>query len=459
MDFAKRVSPVIIDLSSSLSDCDESNMNSNAPKPKPKPKSVSKSNSKQNPKPNPKPKSKPNAHDDNQTMIPIYSLTARKLMSNMGHIPGKGLGPHHNGISSPIQAQPQNGPSNCGLGYSTAEPLNSKQTDILRSVERGDNVFLTGPAGTGKSVVLRRVVQFLGRRYRPWEWTVVAPTGIAAVHLGGQTIHRFSGVGVPVLEEDFGKAWGKGRGGNGGSRKRWKNLKVLVVDEVSMISGEFFDRLSTVVGEIRNEPDMPFGGIQLVLSGDFLQLPPIVNKAHELKNLAYSMDNNTNSNNTNSNTRHKPKRKKLFDNQGFAFQATAWKKAALKTTQLDEVFRQTNTDFIRVLHEIRLGKVSPTSEAFLKSCDRPLSPTDLGIEPTVLYAKNRGVDDLNRDSLHRLPGEEHLFEAVDSVQVEYGEDGEDRQYRSRHEDEDELRSSDFFEKCIAAQRLCLKEGA
>ena len=378
-------------------------------------------------------------HTHTSDSIPssIYSPLAHKLMAKMGYIVGEGLGARkQKGIVYPIKASRQIGKS--GIGAHRA--LNEKQRTVLQSVQRGYNVFVTGPAGTGKSVVLKHVIKLLKETYQPQEWTVVAPTGIAATALGGQTIHSFSGVGIPTVVADFEKAWGKGRkGGIGGSCERWRDLKALIVDEVSMLSGEFFDRLSGVVSAIKKKPDKVFGGLQLILCGDFLQLPPIVKKAYVFK--SYMVNNSV-------------EEKDIFRNQGFAFQAEGWQKATLTTIQLDEVFRQKNIDFTKVLHEIRIGKVSPSSLAYLKQCDRTLPPNKYGVKPTILYSTNKRVDETNQNSLDKLPGEEYCYQAKDSVEValsvpdNYVDDATQ-----------ELWDSDFFQKCIAAKQLRLKEGA
>jgi ATP-dependent DNA helicase PIF1 len=135
-----------------------------------------------------------------------------------------------------------------------------------------ETLFITGAAGTGKSFLMRYVIQELKKRSSGAEGTVAvtAPTGIAAVNIGGSTIHSFSGIGL-----------GRGDPANILARVRksqkastnWKQASVLVLDEISMLSAELFDLLDFIGKSVR-QSDRPFGGLQLILCGDFLQLPP-----------------------------------------------------------------------------------------------------------------------------------------------------------------------------------------
>jgi ATP-dependent DNA helicase PIF1 len=399
------------------------------------------------------------------------------MMAKMGHVQGNGLGKESQGITSPVKAngkvstRPGHAP---GVGY--VLKLNEKQKTTVELARAGRNVFITGPAGTGKSVVLHEIIHFLEQKYkgRYDRWAAVAPTGTAALAVGGQTIHRLAGCGIPEVAADFGKAWEINK------RKAWRNLEVLVIEEVSMISGEFFDRLSEVVSDIRAEKDeplndvmgesrdkedervsdavgeirdkkqdKPFGGIQLIVCGDFLQLPPITKKIFEIQAQKAALA--------------RLKRKDIVHcDRGFTFQARAWQQAAMAVVDLDEVYRQGNVEFVKILHEIRKGKVTADAVAFLKQCDRPLPPNKRGVKPTILYAKNRDVSQENLQELQKLTGCEYCFDARDDVVVEdhYGESQfEQLEYERRSEIERDLWSSSFFQDCIAQKELRLKEGA
>ena len=172
-------------------------------------------------------------------------------------------------------------------------------------VEKKKSVFFTGSAGTGKSVLLREIISSLRKKYarEPDRIAVTASTGLAACNVGGVTLHSFAGIGLgkePVAE--LVKKIKK----NQKARHRWMRTKVLVVDEVSMVDGELFDKLESIARQLRNN-GRPFGGIQLVITGDFFQLPPV------------------------------PDRGKVAQ---FAFDASTWTTSVEYTIGLHHVFRQ-----------------------------------------------------------------------------------------------------------------------
>jgi hypothetical protein len=225
------------------------------------------------------------------------------------------------------------------------------------------------------------------------------------------------------------------------------------------VTGESRDKedkgISDVVGEGRDKKeDKPFGGIQLIVCGDFLQLPPITKKIFEIQAQKAAL------------ARLK-KKDILHCDRGFTFQARAWQQAAMAVVDLDEVYRQGNVEFVKILDEIRKGKVTADAVAYLKKCDRPLPPNERGVLPTILYSKNRDVSQENLQELQKLAGCEYRFEASDDVvvgdhlgesqfeQFEYDKNEDGRQ----REIEKDLWSSSFFQDCSAEKELRLKEGA
>jgi ATP-dependent DNA helicase PIF1 len=170
------------------------------------------------------------------------------------------------------------------------------------------SVFFTGSAGTGKSVLMRSIIAELRRQYirDPDRIAVTASTGLAACNIGGVTLHSFGGIGlgkedVPTLVKKIKR--------NAKAKNRWIKTKVLIIDEISMVDGDLFDKLEGIARAMRNN-GRPFGGIQLVITGDFFQLPPVPdyeNKARGAK---------------------------------FAFDAGTWSTAIHHTIGLTEVFRQ-----------------------------------------------------------------------------------------------------------------------
>lgn len=263
-----------------------------------------------------------------------------------------------------------------------ADQLTREQHSVVDNVFAGENLLLTGAAGTGKSFLLRYLIQELRLRH-PEQVAITASTGIAAANIGGQTVHSFAGIGL---------GWGSVQRlvqqiqDNPQASKRWQQTQILVVDEVSMLDGQLFTKLEEIARRVRCS-QLPFGGLQLLLSGDFLQLPP-VQKADQDKRL-------------------------------FCFQSTVWKKCGLHkgVIALREPVRQgADPTFVQILNELRLGRVSPQAHEVFKACHKDVKapPPDDGIVPTKLYCVNRDVDKENAVQLDELPGEAVVIKAEDA---------------------------------------------
>jgi ATP-dependent DNA helicase PIF1 len=152
--------------------------------------------------------------------------------------------------------------------------LSEEQQHVLDLVvEQKKSAFFTGSAGTGKSVLLREIISSLRKKYarEPDRIAVTASTGLAACNVGGVTLHSFAGIGLG--KEDASELVRKIKK-NQKARHRWMRTKVLVIDEVSMVDAELFDKLENIARQLRNN-GRPFGGIQLIITGDFFQLPPV----------------------------------------------------------------------------------------------------------------------------------------------------------------------------------------
>lgn len=190
----------------------------------------------------------------------------------------------------------------------TAIALSSEQEHVKQLVvEKNASVFFTGPAGTGKSVLMRAIIAELQKKYArdPERLAVTASTGLAACNIGGSTLHSFAGIGlgkddVPALVKKIRR--------NPKAKNRWLKTKTLIIDEISMVDGDLFDKLSQVGRQIRAN-GRPWGGIQLVITGDFFQLPPVPD------------DNNQR-------------------DVKFAFDAATWSMSIDHTIGLTQVFRQ-----------------------------------------------------------------------------------------------------------------------
>jgi ATP-dependent DNA helicase PIF1 len=318
--------------------------------------------------------------------------------------------------------------------------LDPSQHAAFERVMSGENVFLTGPAGSGKSMLLKKIIKAL-EKGSSRVVAVLAPTGIAAVNVGGTTVHSWSGCGLPKMTKDFAKMWNKS--------EEIRSTDVIVLDEISMMSGEMFDRMEEKVAEIRGNTQ-PFGGIQLVLSGDFLQLPPVTNKpdAWMLQSRQVRADS-------------------VFLNRGFCFQAECWERCSIRTCELNVVHRQgADTGLIDALREIRLGRLSNSAERLIEECSVDstggFAPDDSanGVKPTKLYCKNADVEDINEKELRMLPGHAEVIKAKDEVEVEADQDGHSIN-GNYTEIKKQLENDAFFhsKKCRAPAELTLKDDA
>ncbi|KAI3534545.1 DNA repair and recombination protein pif1 [Colletotrichum filicis] len=247
-------------------------------------------------------------------------------------------------------------------------------------VNKGQSVFFTGPAGTGKSVLMRSIIAELTKKWArdPERLAVTASTGLAACNIGGQTLHSFSGIGLG--KEDV-QALVKKIRRNPKAKNRWLRTKILVLDEVSMVDGDLFDKLSQIGRTIRNN-GKPWGGIQLVVTGDFFQLPPV------------------------------PDGDKGRDSK-FAFEAATWNTTIDHTIGLTQVFRQRDPVFANMLNEMRLGRITDETVQTFRSLARAIPATD-GLEVTELFPTRYEVENANQSRLRRLPGIPKRYDAGDS---------------------------------------------
>jgi len=331
-------------------------------------------------------------------------------------------------------------------GLPSIQPLPEFDAIQLRAINAafsGSNVFITGVAGTGKSLVTKKIVEDAKLLKR--EVAVAAPTGVAAVNLGpelgAQTVHSLAGVGVPQTASDFGKLlspW---------TIKKWKKIDILVLDEIGMLSADFLDWLDVYVRKARKNPLEAFGGIQLVFVGDFAQLGPIPGR-NSLKRKAYEID--------------QPAADCLMsvsECAAYAFQTVLWREADFHHVHLRQVYRQKNKDFQLALMDIREAKAnSERVKDLVGACsvaldERPELEIPSGIIPTILYCTNRNVDRENYENLTKLPDIGKYFDASDSTSlsgdVVAGRDAVGKL----------LTRNSFFNDCSASKRIHLKKGA
>lgn len=256
------------------------------------------------------------------------------------------------------------------------------QDEALSILKTGANVFLTGEPGSGKTYTVNRYVSLL--RDCGVEPAITASTGIAATHINGFTVHSWCGIGVrPKLTRyDLDHIAGNKR-----VYGRVNNARVLVIDEVSMLSESTLGMVEAVCREIRRNPQ-PFGGLQVIFVGDFFQLPPV--------------------NKRNREETEGGQRSFVEDaaTEQFAFAAPAWRKANPLVCYLSEQHRQEDAAFLEFLSAVRKGAVEERHRALLRT-RYAKAPQSNAI--TQLYSHNADVDYINNAELAKLPGMPKVF--------------------------------------------------
>lgn len=257
------------------------------------------------------------------------------------------------------------------------------QTEALSILKTGANIFLTGEPGSGKTHTVNAYIKWL--RERGIEPAITASTGIAATHVGGMTIHAWSGIGVlsDLSQYDLDRISSTER-----VARRVRNATVLIIDEISMLSANTLSLVDAVCREIRGD-QRAFGGMQVVFVGDFFQLPPV--------------------------SRRQPMRGDdllpQVSGTEFAFSSFSWKNANPLICYLNEQHRQEDEEFLEVLSAIRSGRVTDEHREFLASREvTGEGDYDDEAETTRLFSHNADVDRMNDAALARLSGISRRYE-------------------------------------------------
>jgi len=255
------------------------------------------------------------------------------------------------------------------------------QEEALQILKSGASVFLTGEPGSGKSYIAARYVNHLRREGSAVSLT--ASTGIAAAQLGGTTIHAWSGIGArsQLSRADF-DAISKNRR----VADRIKKAGTLIIDEVSMLSGQTLSSVAQVCQHVRKS-SAPFGGLQIVLVGDFFQLPPVMRRDERPGPETESQDEE--------------------DVSPFAYASRAWRDLDPSICYLTEQHRQQDAAFSGLLSAIRANKCGRADLDLLAS--RKLKHDGLPQSVTRLFTHNMDVDRINQAELVKLPGETRSF--------------------------------------------------
>jgi ATP-dependent DNA helicase PIF1 len=296
--------------------------------------------------------------------------------------------------------------------------LSKEQQIAFDKYVQGHNIFITGPGGSGKSALIRLINDHAYKKFKGIY--VTAMTGCAAVLLNckAKTLHSWAGIGLgngtieqlvtKIKKNKFAKAL-------------WKSTDILVVDEVSMLSLKLFNVLNAIGKAVRNNPN-PFGGIQLIFSGDFFQLPPVGDKDEP-------------------------------DTQRFCFESEDWNTVFRPHSQIQlvKIFRQTDEIYSTILNQIREGKIRRKSnDLILQYVGRPFA-ANLVAEPTKLFPTRVKVENINNTKMTALQSDEKEFK------IKYLKDLEmtraERAMRCDYTDKDIQMELDF----LASNLICEKE--
>lgn len=254
--------------------------------------------------------------------------------------------------------------------------LSDDQKEVFLKYKQKENVFMTGPGGSGKSALIKYIVN--DAKEQGLKVQVCALTGCAAVLLQCQakTIHSWAGIGLGNGDISI---IAKKVSDNKYKRKNWKSVDLLIIDEVSMMSLKLFELLD-LTGKYCKKTALSFGGIQVIFSGDFFQLPPVP-------------------------TQGEP------ETSQFCFESELWEQTFPNQLKLTSIFRQKDNKYIKVLNQIRVGRITKSTCNLLNNyIGRKINIEDK-ILPTILYPTKRKVDQINQSSMMKLESKEQVFMA------------------------------------------------
>lgn len=257
--------------------------------------------------------------------------------------------------------------------------------ELKNNLSLGWNIFLTGPGGVGKSYYINKLKDEYRQKYyedytdekegNRYHFCVTSTTGVSAFNLGAQTIHSFSGIGILKPYDTIDSVMKRVKKMKT-TRERIQSCRILVIDEISMLGTSYFEMLDQVFRKIKNTP-LLFGGIQVILTGDFLQLPPI--------------------------------------NDKFCFQSELWTQLELKTIYLTKMYRVNDPVYTGILERARIGRQTEEDNDILYSRvdafrEMKIDYTNQTIQPTFLYSKKVNVNDKNKEELDKNPNELLIFQ-------------------------------------------------
>lgn len=235
--------------------------------------------------------------------------------------------------------------------------LNEKQQLAIDLALEGKNLFITGSGGVGKSVVINELSSRLSSSA-----VLLAPTGIAALNIGGSTLHRTFGLPFSICHQDDWAPFGATK-----DLFEDDTIQTIIIDEISMVRADSFITIDQKLRRAKGYLDLPFGGLQVIVVGDFFQLPPVLTRDEEE---AYF---------------------ELFDSM-YCFNTDSWDELQLQVINLDQVMRQGDTNTVRALNAIRHGKASTP---ILKWLNKQCEDVDVSEDAVTLCTRNADAQEIN----------------------------------------------------------------
>lgn len=281
---------------------------------------------------------------------------------------------------------------------------------ITDMIKRGENLFITGYAGTGKSYILNKLK-------KKFKIDVTSTTGLAAVNVQGQTIHSWAGVGIcnkpidEVVEKILKRA---------SLKKQILNCEILAIDEISMLDASTFDYIDEVLKRLKDS-EKPFGGIQVLLFGDFFQLPPVDKE------------------------------------RGFCFDSRCWHDLDLKTVFLEKIYRQNDEQFINSLNNLRLNRLTQSDAKLFydRQVDYDTSDSDI----LHIFSTNKEADNYNNYKFKSIDSRLYKFVSADKIHRKKSSIDFDKNNLNEKLSKFDVMTWEAFDKCCKApQVLELKNG-
>lgn len=311
--------------------------------------------------------------------------------------------------------------------------LSPEQELAMGEYAAGKNIFLTGPGGSGKTELIKRMVGFPGKKVQ-----VCALTGCAALLLNckAKTVHSWAGIGLGTApnEDIVDKIML-----NKYKKNNWTGIDVLIIDEVSMMSAKLFNLLDLIGRKTHPKTRcVPFGGLQIVFSGDFYQLPPVCSASNATDDA---------------------------DAAAFCFESANWKSTFECTIQLKTIFRQTDPVYTKILNQVRVGTLYRSSlETLMEHVNKP-APVGAGVvfRPTILLPRRKDADLINASEMAKLPGEEKKYKRVRAQECDIVSStntyGANSSSSSSSPQQLDMEYNSLVSNIIAEEELILKKGA